>query len=117
MTASSRFTTLETNKFRMLGLSNGNSSHAWEDIDFAIYPTANGVVRVAEKGVLKGTFGPYVNGDKLRVSVSGGVVRYYRNGTLLYTSTMAPKYPLIVDTALHDQGSTLKYVMISKTFQ
>src|SRR5438034_8129904 len=31
-------------------------------------------------GVNRGTFGPYVTGDRLRVSVESGVVKYYRNG-------------------------------------
>ena len=106
-------TAQETDKFRMLGLSVGQSSHNWQDIDFAIYPTANGVVRVAEKGVLKGTFGPYAYGDKLRVSTNGGVIRYWRNGFLIYTSATPPTYPLIVDTALYNEGATLAKVVIS----
>jgi hypothetical protein len=107
------YTAQETDKFRMLGLSVGQSNHNWQDIDFAIYPTANGVVRVAEKGVLKGTFGPYAYGDKLRVSTNGSVIRYWRNGFLVYTSATPPTYPLIVDTALYNEGATLAKVVVA----
>ena len=34
------------------------------------------------------------------------------NGTVLYTSNIAPTYPLLVDTSLYDDGSTLTKVMI-----
>jgi len=50
--------------------------------------------------VTRGTFGTFVSGDHLRVAVEGGVVRYYRNGTLLYTSSVTPAYPLLVDSAV-----------------
>jgi RHS repeat-associated protein len=63
--------------------------------------------------VLRGDFGTYATGDKLRVSIEGGVVKYRRNGTLLYTSSVTPAYPLLVDTALYSAGSTLTNVTIS----
>jgi Right handed beta helix region/Abnormal spindle-like microcephaly-assoc'd, ASPM-SPD-2-Hydin/HYDIN/CFA65/VesB-like, Ig-like domain len=110
-------TVRETNTYRMIGLSHGSTNASWDDIDFALCTVADGTLRVFEKGTLRRSLGAYAYGDKLRVAVSGGVVRYYRNGTVLYTSTMAPEYPLIVDTALYTSGATLSAVMISRTFQ
>jgi Abnormal spindle-like microcephaly-assoc'd, ASPM-SPD-2-Hydin len=110
-------TAQETNTNRMIGLSRGNTNNNFDDIDFAFYTLADGTLQVCEKGALRGSFGAYASGDMLRVVVIGGVVRYYRNGTLLYTSPMAPVYPLIVDTALHTPGAALSTVMISRTFQ
>ena len=49
----------------------------------------------------------------LRVAVEGGVVKYRKNGTLVYTSTVAPTYPLLVDTALYTSGATLTNVVLS----
>ncbi len=106
----------ETNTYRMLGLSNGNANNNWDDIDFSLYPMADGTLRVYEKGTLRGSFGSYASGDKLRIAVVGNVVHYYRNGTLLYSSPMAPTYPLIVDTALYDTGATLVAVVISRNW-
>jgi hypothetical protein len=41
------------------------------------------------------------------VAVEGGVVKYYRNSTLVYTSTVTPQYPLLVDTSLNTQNASL----------
>jgi hypothetical protein len=110
-------TVRETNTYRIIGLSNGNTNLSWDDVDFGLYTLANGTVRVYEKGVFRGTFGTYQAGDRLRVAVAGGVVRYTRNGTVLYTSTVAPVFPLLVDSALYTPGATLGDVVISRTFQ
>ena len=84
----------------MLGLSKGNTSSSYDDIDFALYPYFD-QVRVYEGGIYKGSFGTYATGDILRVAVVGGVVRYSRNGAFFYSSAVAPTYPLLVDTALY----------------
>ena len=76
--------------YRMLGLSNGNTNASYDDIDFAIYKYP-GQIQVYENGTFKGTFGAYAPGDKLRVAVVGGVVKYRRNGTVFYTSTQGPR--------------------------
>ncbi len=55
----------------------------------------------------------YATGDKLRVAVEGGVVKYRKNGTLIYTNTVAPTYPLLVDTSLYTDGSTISEVVLS----
>jgi hypothetical protein len=105
-------TASETTTSRMLGLSKGNSSASYNDLDFGLYET-NGQIQVYEIGSLKGTFGTYAPGDKLRVAVVGGVVKYSKNGVAFYTSTKTPTYPLLVDTALYTQGATLNSVVIA----
>jgi hypothetical protein len=42
-------------------------------------------------------------------------VKYYRNATLLYTSTVAPQYPLLVDTSLNTVCSGIYNVVITST--
>jgi GH18 family chitinase len=103
----------ETTTNRMFGLGNGDSTQDYADIEHALYLAAGGKVKVYEKGVLRGMLGTFVTGDKLRVAVESGVVRYRRNGNLLYTSPVAPRYPLLVDTALYSQGATLKSAVLS----
>jgi hypothetical protein len=100
------FTASETNTYRMLGLSNGNTSAHYNDIDFALYASGN-QVKIYEKGVLRGSFSTFAPGDTLRVSVEGGVVKYWKNATLLYSSGTIPSFPLLVDSALYSQGATL----------
>jgi hypothetical protein len=47
------------------------------------------------------------------VAVESGVVKYSRNGTVFYTSTVPPTYPLRVDTSLYSNGSTIMNVLIA----
>lgn len=108
------FTASQTSTHRMIGLSNGDGGQGYADIDFALYLDAAGnVARAYEKGVAVALFGAYAVGDVFRVVVDGGTVTYWRNGLLLYTSAQAPVYPLIVDTALYTQPSTLTGVLLA----
>jgi parallel beta-helix repeat protein len=107
------FRVTETNLRRILGLSNGDTNVTYSDVDFGLYLNLDGLIKVYEKGSLRGTFGAYATGDILRVSVEAGVVTYRRNGTLFYTSKVAPTYPLLVDTALYSVGATLTNVVVS----
>jgi hypothetical protein len=106
------FTVLETNKNRMCGLSNGDSNQNYADIDFAWYAYDDGTLYVFEGGVNRGNFGSFTTGDRLRVAVEGGVVKYRKNGVLLYTSGTAPTYPLLVDTAFSAMGATVSNAVI-----
>ncbi len=47
------------------------------------------------------------------MAVERGVVKYRKNGTLIYTSTVSPTYPLLVDTSLYTNGSTISDVVLS----
>jgi YD repeat-containing protein len=111
------FTASETNTYRMVGLSNADSNQNYTDITYAIYPTSSGTIYIDENGVSRGMFGTYATGNKLRVAVEGGVVKYYKDSTLLYTSTLTPSYPLLVDTSLYNVGSTVTDAVISGMLQ
>jgi len=60
------------------------------DIEYAFFVYGGGGLSIYESGTDRGSFGTYAAGDRLKVAVENGVVKYYRNGTLLYTSTVAP---------------------------
>jgi hypothetical protein len=106
------FTVGESGTYRMCGLSNGDSDQNYPDIDFAVYLAAGGLY-VFEDGTNRGYFGSYTTVDVFRVAVEGGAVKYKKNGSVFYTSTVAPSYPLLVDTSLYSNGSTLTNVVIS----
>ena len=76
-------------------------------------PNSGGYVYVYEKGVNRGGFVAYKAGDVLRVAVVSGAVKYSKNGSVFYTSTQTPAYPLLVDSWLHDQGATLNNAVMS----
>jgi alpha-tubulin suppressor-like RCC1 family protein len=105
-------TASETNTYRMIGLSHGDSSASYTDIDFAIYPVADGTLHVYEGGAYRGQVGTYVTGDRLRVALEAGVVKYYKNGTLLYTSAVSPVLPLRIDSSFYNPGSSLLGVVL-----
>jgi len=105
-------TASETNTYRMIGLSHSDASASYGDIDFAVYPVANGTVQIYESGAYRGTFGTYATGDRLRVALESGVVKYYKNGTLFYTSAVSPVLPLRIDSSFYNPGSSLLGVVL-----
>jgi hypothetical protein len=107
------FVATENNTHRMLGLSRGDGNQSWDDIDFAVYLNADGRVHVYEAGVFRGTFGGYAGGDWFQVAVVSGAVQYVHNGVVFYTSTVAPVYPLLVDSALYTSGATLTNAVVT----
>jgi hypothetical protein len=109
------FTPGETGTWRMCGLGNTDSSVYYADIEYAFFMDGGAGLAIYESGNLRGSFGTYAAGDRLQVAVEGGVVKYYRNATLLYTSTVAPMYPLQVDTSLNTVYAGVYNVVISGT--
>ncbi|MCA1614554.1 MAG: hypothetical protein LC795_09850 [Acidobacteria bacterium] len=98
---------------RFAGLSNGNGGTGWQEIDFAFRLWgASGDLDVQENGTYRPLGATYAVGDVLRVAVEAGVVKYYKNGTLIYTSTVAPVYPLQVDTSFFETNGTVSGAMI-----
>lgn len=103
----------KTNSNRMLGLSEKDVNQNFKDIKYAIYPTIKNTIMVYEKGIKKGAFGSYSNGDKLKVQRIKGEIQYFKNDSLLYTSVTASTSILVIDVALHTKGSTIKDVKSS----
>src|SRR5207244_2902505 len=97
---------------RNIGLSNGNPGTSENEIKYALQVYA-GYATVKESGVYRTetAFTPDV--DVFRIAVVGGVVKYSKNGTVFYTSTILPTYPLLVDTSFAHMLGTINNVMIS----
>jgi hypothetical protein len=99
------------NSWRMVGLSHGDTDQSNTDIDFAAY-MAHNVFKASEGGVIKATITNLAVGDKVRVAVENGLVRYYINNTAVYTSTATPTYPLLVDTSILTAGKKISGVVL-----
>jgi ELWxxDGT repeat protein len=96
-----------------VGLSHGDTDGSLADIDFALrVDPATGELTAVERGRVVGAFGTAAEGDVLRVGVRHGLVEYFRNGGLLVTSAVAPRYPLLVDTSLGGAGAALEGVRL-----
>jgi hypothetical protein len=97
----------------MLGLSHGDTSQHFNDIDFALYHHTDGTLTVYENGVPPaGTVGTYVYGDTMQVWVISGVVYYYKNGVQLYQSLKVPTLALLIDSAIYTQGAVIEDVVL-----
>src|SRR4051812_44240109 len=92
--ASVQFRIAETAAFRFLGLSSSSTWNGAAGIDFAFRLQA-GAGDVYENNQWRQA-GIILSGDMLKITATEGVVRYYRNDSLLYTSTKVPTYPLAV---------------------
>ncbi len=106
------FTAGPTSNRLMAGLNNGNGNNSFNSIDYAIYTRNNGTIQVFENGSNKGSFGSFQYGDTMRVAVESGVVNYYHNGNVIYTSNNAPNLPLAVDLSIRNEGDTLHNVSV-----
>jgi PKD repeat protein len=108
--------TADASAFWMAGLSRGDNNQTESDIDFALYALTSNRLMVYESGVFR-FIATYSAGDRLRVAVESGVVRYRRNGTLIYQSTVAPVYPLVLDSSIYRSGTTIKDAVLSGALQ
>ncbi len=100
-----QFTASETSAIRYIGLSHGNTDTHLTDVDFAIR-LGSGYAEVRENNVYRSDTLTRA-GDVFKVAVVGGVVKYFKNGAVFYTSTVAPTYPLLVDTSLLSAGAAV----------
>ncbi len=108
------FTAVETNKMRFCGLTRNASGTDYSAIDFAIKLAGNGVADVRENNTYK-TETTYQSGDVFRISVESGVVKYYKNGSVFYTSARPPAYPLVADASFINVNGTVGNAAIAAT--
>src|SRR5205085_5007464 len=109
-----QFTAQETNKLRFCGLALNPAGTDYAGIDYAIKLTDYSIAEVREANVYKWEL-PYSSGDVFRISVEGGVVKYYKNGTVFYTSTRAVSYPLVADTSFIALSGTIANAVMAAT--
>lgn len=108
-------TITQINTVRSIGLSTTNDGINRNSIDYAFYLNSNGTYNIFENGANRGNFGAYSNGEVFRISVESGVVYYYQNSALVYTSAVAPTLPMIVDVSTNSVGAELSDVVVANT--
>jgi Purple acid Phosphatase, N-terminal domain len=106
------FTAGVSGKNRFCGLTHSVSGTDFAAIDFAIKLTSFGVAEVRENNTYQSET-TYAGSDVFRVAIVGGVVKYFKNGVVFYTSGSAPAYPLRVDAALINLSGTVNNAVIS----
>ncbi len=99
----------------MCGLSSTNRNVNYNTIEYAIYLRNTGSImqlQVYEKGIEKGTFGTYRIGDVFRVQRIGSTIVYKKNGIIFYTSATSTDLPLLIDTAIYNDGGEIRDVKV-----
>jgi hypothetical protein len=96
-----------------LGLdTSSNTDPARIDFAFSFWPDGGWDIR--ERNIYR-TEGRFAGGDVFRVAVENGAIRYYKNTSLVYTSTVPAVWPLVFDTSLVDLGATVANATITGT--
>jgi hypothetical protein len=119
------FTAIETDKMRAIGLDHQNTDNTFQDIDFAIVlrqaatPTANAMAEVWQSGKYISDI-PYRSGDRFRIAIENGVVKYYKyaNGSLVpipANDASVSAFPVHVDAALYDAQASIADVTGTRT--
>jgi hypothetical protein len=102
------FTVGEPYTFWMAGLSQSDGNVHFNSLNFALRFNANESVDVMENGQYQGGDSYYQPGDRFRIAVVGGRVRYMQNGNVIFESRQPARYPLILAVALGTMGSSLR---------
>jgi len=108
------FTITQNNVYAMAGLSHGDSSVKWEDIDYAIYACGNGFAYAYDHGG-KYWLGPYTAGTTFRVEIEGSNVIYKINGVVKAQHATTPNYPLVMDSSIYSPNGVIGDAKIAGT--
>lgn len=97
----------------VVGLGRDAGTNTGYAIDYAFSFSDRGGFEIREGGTYRRE-GTFTASDVFGISVFGGVVKYYRNGTLVYTSGVAATSPLVADTSLLSLGAGVTSASIVK---
>lgn len=107
------FTAGAADKDQMIGFASGplpDLDATPADLRFAIFLQKNGQATIWENGQNKFTLIAYGAGQRFRMAIAGGVLQYFVNDQLFYTSAspLNPAvYPLRVSVSLKDLGASV----------
>lgn len=108
-----QFKASQNNQSFIIGLSADNPDAGSAGIDFGILCFNNGNALIHENGVEMTNTGAYTTSDVFRVQVSGGVVTYLKNGSVIYTSTTAPSFPLFMDSSFAQSNAAANSLVMN----
>jgi hypothetical protein len=97
----------------VVGLGCDASSNTGYAIDYAFGFGDNGAFEIREAGIYRAE-GSFSASDVFKVTVASGIVKYYRNDALVYTSLVASTAPLVVDASLQSIGAGVTNASIVK---
>ena len=107
-----QFVAAETNKDRWIGLMQNGKTVSVRNINYAFLLGGEGITSIRENGVYRVEI-TYKAGDVFRITVENGVVKYYKNNSLIYQSRVAATSPLVAAASVLDMGGTVSNAWIS----
>jgi hypothetical protein len=96
---------------QIVGLGRDTTANTSYAIDYAFSFWEAGSWEVREANTYR-TEGSYTTSDVFKVAVESGVVKYYKNDVLVYTSKVAVTAPMVVDTSMSTVGATVSSVIV-----
>jgi len=106
--------TLQMDKNGWIGLMRSDRLASVANIDYAIGICAAGRLSIRELGTNR-TETTCQPEDIFRVAVDAGAVKYYKNGMMIYQSSVASTQPLVVAVALSSPNASVTDAMIGTT--
>jgi hypothetical protein len=88
------------------GLNDTSKSASYEEIDYGFYLTKS-KYQIVEGGAQLGVFRAFSTGDVFRIERNGGVVSYFVNRVLAYTSGVVSTGSLLADSSLYSGGDAI----------
>jgi len=106
--------TIQMDKNGWIGLMRSDRPASVANIDYAIGICAAGSLSVRELGAYR-TETTCQPEDIFRVAVEAGAVKYYKNGEMIYQSSLASTQPLVVAVALSSPDASVTDAVIGTT--
>jgi len=106
------FTAKGTSASRMVGFAYENIDNRFEGIDYAVFLTSYGRIYIFEKGIQRGNYSTYSDGDVIRIERKKGIMTYLKNGNELYVSNVPSTGNLYADVSLYSQDATINEARI-----
>jgi hypothetical protein len=98
---------------KIVGLNHDDIDYSEADIDFRFRTSgSSNTLYIEEQATLVNSSNTYAVGDVLKVAAEAGAVKYYKNGVLLYTSSVSPTYPLFADMGIETLGASITGLQI-----
>ena len=107
------FTTNDIVGTKGIGFSAVNTDNSPYSIDYSFYMSQYALYAF-EEGQYKGFYN-FAAGDLFRIERTNGVIRYYQNGNLLYTSLVPSTTALMVDVGTDALGTSIENIRTSFT--
>lgn len=108
-----QFVASEASTLRYVGLGYGGAGTAPGNITFALR-LQNGVAEVRENNAYRSEIG-FAAGDTFSIAVENNAIRYFKNGGIFYTSTVAATSALRLHAVLFNLNASVGGIGIGGT--